>query len=71
MYPQEFVKGRFVPDEWFRIYANSTAASWGLNEDMAYNCDKLGVALWRCGSRLSNCMSSTKTQESFLLIFQL
>ena len=60
---KRLIKGSFVPDPVVQDMRKFNRRIMDLNEDMTYNCNKLDAALQRCGFRLSNYVSSTKSKS--------
>lgn len=60
---KNLIKGSFVPEPIAQDMRKLNRRIMDLNEDMTYNCNKLDAALQRCGFRLSNYVSSTKSKS--------
>ncbi len=60
---KNLIKGSFVPPPIVQDMRKLNRRIMDLNEDMTYNCNKLDAALQRCGFRLSNYVSSTKSKS--------
>lgn len=60
---KNLIKGSFVPEPVVQDMRKLNRRIMDLNEDMTYNCNKLDAALQRCGFRLSNYVSSTKSKS--------
>lgn len=60
---RNLIKGSFVPEPVVQHMRKLNRRIMDLNEDMTYNCNKLDAALQRCGFRLSNYVSSTKSKS--------
>lgn len=60
---KNLIKGSFVPEPIVQDMRKLNRRIMDLNEDMTYNCNKLDAALQRCGFRLSNYISSTRSKS--------
>ena len=60
---KSLIKGSFVPEPIVQDMRKLNRRIMDLNEDMTYNCNKLDAALQRCGFRLSNYVSSTRSKS--------
>ncbi len=60
---KKLIRGSFVPEPVVQDMRKLNRRIMDLNEDMTYNCNKLDAALQRCGFRLSNYVSSTKSKS--------
>lgn len=60
---KNLIKGSFVPEPIVQDMRKLNRRIMDLNEEMTYNCNKLDAALQRCGFRLSNYVSSTKSKS--------
>lgn len=60
---KNLIRGSFVPEPIIQDMRKLNRRIMDLNEDMTYNCNKLDAALQRCGFRLSNYVSSTKSKS--------
>ena len=58
---KNLIKGSFVPDPIVQDMRKLNRRIMDLNEDITYNSNKLDAALQRCGFRLSNYVSTTKS----------
>ena len=60
---KNLIKGSFVPEPIVQDMRKLNRRIMDLNEEMTYNCNKLDAALQRCGFRLSNYVSSTRSKS--------
>lgn len=60
---KNLIKGSFVPEPIVQDMRKLNRRIMDLNEDMTYNCNKLDAAMQRCGFRLSNYVSTTKSKS--------
>ena len=60
---KNLIKGSFVPAPVIQDMRKLNRRIMDLNEDMTYNCNKLDAALQRCGFRLSNYVSTTRSKS--------
>lgn len=60
---KNLIKGSFVPEPIVQDMRKLNRRIMDLNEDMTYNCNKIDAALQRCGFRLSNYISSTRSKS--------
>ena len=60
---KNLIKGSFVPVPVIQDMRKLNRRIMDLNEDMTYNCNKLDAALQRCGFRLSNYVSTTRSKS--------
>ena len=60
---KNLIKGSFVPEPIVQDMRKLNRRIMDLNEEMTYNCNKLDAALRRCGFRLSNYVSSTRSKS--------
>lgn len=60
---KNLIKGSFVPEPIVQDMRKLNRRIMDLNDDMTYNCNKLDAAMQRCGFRLSNYVSTTKSKS--------
>lgn len=60
---KNLIRGSFVPEPLVQDMRKLNRRIMDLNEEMTYNCNKLDSAMQRCGFRLSNYVSTTRSKS--------